>query len=129
VTPSRFLRPPARSELTLTEDHILSVLMVRRARTRIFGKNLFSDPAWDILLVLYAAKLAKRTLKLTELTNVLDTPSSTVARWVATLKDRGLIVAVVSESGAQQSELGLSSVGATRMERLAHQWASAFVAI
>lgn len=129
MTPDRFLFPPAASELTLSEDHILSVLMVRRARTRIFGENLFSDPAWDILLVLYAAKLAKRNLQLTELTKVLEAPASTVARWVATLRDRGLVVSVVSTSDTRQLELCLSSVGAERMESLAQQWASAFVAI
>lgn len=129
MPPNRFLFPPATSGLTVSEDHILSVLMVRRARARVFGENLFSDPAWDILLVLYAAKLAKRNLQLTELTKVLETPNSTVVRWVDTLKDRGLVVAIVSTSNPQQLELCLSSVGARRMESLAQQWASAFVAI
>ena len=38
--------------VTLTEDHIVSILGVRRARADILGQSLFSDPAWDILLEL-----------------------------------------------------------------------------
>jgi hypothetical protein len=77
--------------LTLTEDHIQSVLSVRRARARIFGENLFSDPAWDMILELYAANLSGRSLPLRELAVTTETPVSTTARWASILEEIGLI--------------------------------------
>jgi DNA-binding IclR family transcriptional regulator len=74
----------------VTEDQIESILQVRRKRGEIFGEGLFSDPAWDILLELFAAELGKRKLGLPDLAHIA--PRSTVARWVAKLEEMRLVV-------------------------------------
>lgn len=113
--------------VALTEDHVHSVLLVRRARDDVFGENLFSDPAWDILLELFGAKLAGRRVTTSELAQAIEVPLSTTLRWIAALHERGLI-----ESDAVAnvtSAVALSGGAASRMEHLASRWASAFSAI
>ena len=74
----------------VTEEQIRSILRVRRERSAIFGEGLFSEPAWDILLELFAAHLGNRTIGLGDLTRIA--PESTLARWVSALEERGLVI-------------------------------------
>ena len=73
----------------LTEDKVKSILEIRRGRARLFGEGLFSDPAWDILLELLAAKLGRRRVALADLDAIA--PQSVLARWVAELEERQLV--------------------------------------
>lgn len=73
-----------------TRDLVASVLEIRKNRSEVFGSDLFSDPAWDILLELFAAELTKRKVKLADLNSIAAL--STVARWLAALEQRGLII-------------------------------------
>lgn len=126
----RFLFPnKLQRSLKLTEDHILSVLQMRRARDAIFGEQLFSDPAWDILLELYAAKLGGRTMTSSQLAMAIGVPDSTSGRWITALRNRRLITSAVDESRPPQVYISLTTEGASRMEHLANHWGSAFVAI
>jgi len=74
----------------LTEKQVRWLLDLRRERAELFGDGLFEEPAWDILLELLAAELAGRRLTLEDLAR--NAPKSTVARWVAALEERRLVV-------------------------------------
>lgn len=115
--------------LELTEDHILSLLAVRRARDTVFGGDLFSDPAWDILLELYAANLTGRVVSLTDLTTAIGAPAPTVARWVAALTERGLVESNLDSLSLPKLQIRLSAEGTRKMKGLTDQWGSAFVSI
>lgn len=116
-----------RRPLTLTEDHILSILFVRRARRTVLGEDLFSDPAWDILLELYAARLGRRRMSLSDLSRAIETPPSTTRRWVATLEERRLISS--ASDPTDPARVKLSAEGVSKMEHLADHWGSAFLSI
>lgn len=119
---------PSYRSVTITEDHITSLIMARRGRDAIFGKDLFSDPAWDILLELYGAYLAHRETFMSELASSIGAPPSTMTRWVSTLQTHGFVTCdEISESG--RVRIGLTTEGSTRMKRLIDQWRSAFVTI
>lgn len=122
------LREKLTQPVSLTEDHIRSVLLVRRARRDILGDNLFSDPAWDILLELYAAKLGGRQMSIAEVARAIETPASTTKRWVAALEERGLIASSI-EPAAQDVWIALTDEAADKVGRLADHWGSAFVSI
>jgi hypothetical protein len=92
------------------------ILRIRRARSQVLGEGLFSDPAWDILLQLYAAKLRRQTLALEDVTT--DVPGSTLARWVAVLAGRGLIRCDVDPGAQPALRLALSESGELKMSRL-----------
>lgn len=122
-------RKTLRQPLRLTEDHILSVLLVRRARGAVLGKSLFSEPAWDILLELYAAKLGGRSMTLSDLARAIDTPESVAARWQAALEDHGLTRSTVDPANPCRIHISLTAEGSSKMEHLANHWGSAFVSI
>jgi DNA-binding MarR family transcriptional regulator len=54
----------------------------RQLRDRYFGKALFGEPAWDILLLLYIAEQSLGRLTATRLAEQIGTPLTTVVRWL-----------------------------------------------
>lgn len=92
------------------------ILWIRRERSELFGRGLFSDPAWDILLQLCAARHRGRRLTLDEIS--ADVPRSTLARWVAVLEQRGLVCREVDGGECAVTLLSLSPSGAFRMSEL-----------
>jgi DNA-binding MarR family transcriptional regulator len=74
-----------------TEADVRAILWARRQREFVFGKDLFADPAWDILLELYAAELGQRRVPTSELAVAAGIPLTTALRWVNKLETEGLI--------------------------------------
>jgi DNA-binding MarR family transcriptional regulator len=114
--------------LSLTEDHIRSVLLVRRARSDILGKRLFSDPAWDILLELYSAKLGGREMSFADLVRAIETPPSIAKRWIAALEEHALVQSRIDPATNLEC-ICLTEKAADKIQRLADRWGSAFVSI
>lgn len=103
-------------ERAATEELITSIMRLRRERGRHFGSDLFGDPAWDILLELFAAKLSGRKLRLADLE--LHVPKSTVARWAVVLEERGLISCRFDCRDSARMDVELSSAGEAKMAEL-----------
>jgi hypothetical protein len=97
----------------MTEDQIASILQARRRRSKIFGEGLFSDPAWDILLELFAAWLGNRRVELSDLASIA--PGSTLARWVAVLQERELVVCELDALCPDRFWISLSRECAAKM--------------
>lgn len=74
-----------------TETEVRTVLAARRTREDIIGHELFADPAWDILLYLYAASLRQCRVTVSELTLASAVPQTTGLRWISKLDHVGLI--------------------------------------
>lgn len=106
-----------------------SLLLLRRARGTILGENLFSDPAWDILLELYAAHLGRRSMSLSELTQTIETPRTTTARWISELDNRGLVSSKIDPDNPARLQVQLTPEGVLKLERLGNHWISAFLSI
>src|SRR4051812_23053389 len=51
--------PAEQSGASHTAERVRTILRARRLRDRFFEAQLFADPAWDILLELYAAELGR----------------------------------------------------------------------
>ncbi|HUD95726.1 ArsR family transcriptional regulator [Sphingobium sp.] len=66
-------------------------LEARRSRATLFGQNLFSDPAWDILLLLYQGELEGKALTLEQLSEKSRLSLSAVVGQVGTMERRGLL--------------------------------------
>jgi DNA-binding MarR family transcriptional regulator len=114
---------------SISEDHVLSILAMRRARDVIFGPGLFSDPGWDILLELYAAELGGRRLSLAEIARAIDTPQSTTARWIVELEKRGLVTTADDPANGLRVFAALSPDGRCRMKQLTDSWTCGFMSI
>lgn len=63
------------------------VMTARKARSKLFPRSMFSEPAWDILLLLYRDEEAS----LADLARSADTPRSTAGRWIDFLEADGLV--------------------------------------
>lgn len=63
----------------------------RRRRKRFFPPELFGEPAWDLLLDLFIARLHNKRVSVTSACYAADVPSTTALRWLGILADRNLI--------------------------------------
>jgi DNA-binding MarR family transcriptional regulator len=84
-------QPPVRHSHSITEPQIRSLLKLRRNRASFFDADLFADPAWDMLLELYAAELGQRRITITSLCGAAAVPGTTALRWIGNLEARQLI--------------------------------------
>lgn len=123
---SLLLPKSRRPRFEATEDHILSILIARRERDAVFGPNLFSEPSWDALLELYAARLGNRKVSLGDLSRAIDTPASTTARWVAVLEERKLVAMESDTLVSGRRWVSLTDDGASKIKQLADHWGAAF---
>jgi DNA-binding MarR family transcriptional regulator len=113
----------------MTEDHVVSILILRRAREEAFGSSLFAEPAWDVLLELYAAALGGRRMSLRDIAQAIKIPESSAARWVEALVDHGLVSSHADPDQLAVPWLTLTERGALQMQQLADRWRSAFLSI
>jgi DNA-binding MarR family transcriptional regulator len=92
--------------------HIARREMSRRAlRAEMFGQNLFSDPAWEMLLLLFSVLPEQRRLRMAEFSRGLGIPGTTVLRWLGILEERGLIERSSDPFDARLVMVGLTERG------------------
>ncbi|SBV34248.1 conserved protein of unknown function [uncultured Sphingopyxis sp.] len=68
------------------------MLRQRRMREQFFPADLFADPAWDMLLDLYAARLERQPVSVSSLCIAAAVPATTALRWIKTMTEAGLFV-------------------------------------
>jgi DNA-binding MarR family transcriptional regulator len=107
------LRRPTRSQLARLAYHIHKA---RLERDRVFNEELFGEPAWDILLVLYCLPPRGEVLTVTSLSLAANVPSTTGIRWQRTLEAEGLIKRGPHVLDKRQWLVGLSQRGRLLME-------------
>jgi DNA-binding MarR family transcriptional regulator len=86
----RLRRVPALADATAAE-RVEAILKARRLRGRFFDSQLFADPAWDMLLELYAADLKGVRISVTQLCIGAAVPPTTALRWMRSLEQQGLL--------------------------------------
>lgn len=78
-----------------SQDQFISraraVLHTRRIRTKHFNRSMFGEPAWDILLLLYLAESVEARHTVSQLAAAVETPLTTVLRWIGFLEDEQLV--------------------------------------
>lgn len=68
------------------------MLRQRRVREQYFPADLFADPAWDMLLDLYAARLERQPVSVSSLCIAAAVPATTALRWIKTMTDADIFV-------------------------------------
>lgn len=91
------------------------LLMARRLREEVLGAELFSDPAWDILLDVYAAEGKGKKIQISSLAPVNGVPSSTARRWAHKLIELGLLERERDERDGRLSYIRLAQLGRERI--------------
>lgn len=83
-------------------------LKARRLREEVFGADMFSDPAWDILLDLYAADAKGERVQITSLSVAARVPHSTAIRWARIMTRAGLLIRERDPKDGRRIHISLS---------------------
>jgi hypothetical protein len=93
-----------------------ALYMGRRMRDRLFPRNVFSEPAWDILLALFLAPRSDNGIKIEPVLTECEIPRETGLRYVALLEQQGLVDAQPT-AGGDAKLVALSQVGMRLMKQ------------
>lgn len=86
-------------------------LHVRRTREAVFGKGLFSEPAWDMLLELFVARIEGRRVTVKSACVASGVPQTTALRHLALLVSRGLIERRRHPADSRSTHVALTEEG------------------
>lgn len=92
------------------------VIAARAARRQFFGSDLFADPAWDILLELYALESEQRRTSVSKLCIAAAVPPTTALRWIDRLHTDGLIVRSADHLDGRRVWVSISPSGLNAMK-------------
>jgi DNA-binding MarR family transcriptional regulator len=120
--PTRWHEPAA--VMAVKAQQVRSTIKSRRLREDVFGENLFGEPAWDMLLDLYASHLEQKRVSVSSLQIASAVPGTTALRWMTRLESKGLILRHADPFDARRVFVELSADGLQLMERFwARMWA------
>jgi DNA-binding MarR family transcriptional regulator len=105
------------ADQSITAREIRQLLKARRARAAFFGADLFADPAWDILLFTYAARLEQQRVSIGAVCESAAVPSTTALRWINKLEQDGWVSRSDDPLDGRRAWIELSADGLERMER------------
>lgn len=100
---------------TVTAQRVCAILRWRRQRDLFFEPGLFADPAWDILLELYAAELGDYPMAVTSLCIGAAVPITTALRWIRLLEQKGIVTRTPDPRDGRRILVRLSQKGSTAM--------------
>jgi len=92
-----------------------SEIRARAARAQFFKASLFSDPAWDILLELFAAEQEGRRVSISAAGLTAEIPLTTALRWIAALEREELVDRAGDPTDARRTFLKLTDKGLRAM--------------
>lgn len=96
---------------------VRKAIRARRLRSRPFPDVLFEDPAWDMLLDLYAAHLERAQVSVSSLCIASAVPPSTALRWISKMTEDGLFVREPDPFDRRRAFMALSEAALDRMNR------------
>lgn len=97
------------------------VINARAQRRKIFDSELFADPAWDMLLELYALECEGRRISVSKLSLAAGVPCTTTLRWLDKLESESLVVRVADPLDGRRMWVGLSDLGFEKMRAYTQQ--------
>jgi DNA-binding MarR family transcriptional regulator len=108
-------RSPAEREPALSRL-VQEVLRSRRRREKTFGIQMFGEPAWDLLLELFAAESTGQRLSVVDACHATAVPASTAMRWIETLEKLSWVRRVGHPSDPRRSWLFLTERASITIE-------------
>lgn len=96
-------------------DAVRKAIQVRRLRYKFFDKELFADPAWDMLLELYQAEIAQHRVTVSSLCTASGVPITTALRWIKAMTEADLFRRHADPHDARRFFVELSPMAAAGM--------------
>jgi len=97
-------------------EHANAVLEQRRLRRQFLPGELFHEPAWDMLLALFASRDDRMPMNIKALVSMSDAPVTTSQRWIEHLHKLKLIDRVTDPTDRRRVEISLSYTGDQQMK-------------
>lgn len=111
--PLAYGAPPA---IDVDPAEIRRAIRARRMRDDAFGiGGLFEDPAWDMLLDLFAAELERQRVSVSSLCIAAAVAPTTALRWIGKLVDAGLLERRPDDFDRRRAFLSLTARASTAM--------------
>jgi len=95
---------------------------LRRRRDTMFGRSIFADPAWDLLLDLFAAEAENRTVSISSACIAASVPSTTALRCIRRLESEGMVERLPDADDRRRSYLRLAPM----THEMVASWLSAY---
>lgn len=101
---------------------VSQIVHARRTRCDFFAPEIFSDPAWDMLLVLFQAKVQGEVMAPYHLAQAAGSPLSASLRWIDILERAGLVHSTCDPSSREIKTVELASRGWSAMIQWSQRW-------
>lgn len=113
---------PALKDETALLQRATRLLALRRKRESTFCNDIFGEPAWDILLDLFRARLRNETVCISSACIAASVPQTTALRWVQVLCEKNYVSRRPDPDDARRSLLTLNDEGFEQMKALLAQF-------
>ena len=117
VAGPRSFEPEERTIQRQRAKAVRRMLRQRRMREQYFPADLFADPAWDMLLDLYAARLERQPVSVSSLCIAAAVPATTALRWIKTMTDAGLFLREADPHDGRRIFIGLAEAAFDALAR------------
>lgn len=108
---------PDAPEMEIEPAEVRATIRARRLRDQFFDSGLFADPAWDMLLDLFAAQLEHARVSVSSLCIAAAVPPTTALRWITTMREAGLFERHDDPFDRRRAYVGLSETARLAMQR------------
>lgn len=108
---------------------VRQVIAARAARRQFFAGDLFADPAWDIMLELYALECEQLRTSVSKLCIAAGVPATTALRWIDKLQSEGLITRSADPLDARRVWVSISTDGLQAMNSYLQELAPAHLSL
>ena len=88
----------------------------RRHREHFFPPEIFADPAWDMLLDLYAAHYEGQVVTVSSLCIAGSVPTTTALRWVKVMRDQGWFIRTKDHEDGRRFFIHLSDRAISQLD-------------
>ncbi|UZK68991.1 MarR family transcriptional regulator [Sphingomonas sp. S1-29] len=108
--------PAANGDAEIDSSEIRAAIRARRMREQFFERELFADPAWDMLLDLFAARLDRSRVSVSSLCIAAAVPPTTALRWIGTMREAGLFERQDDPFDRRRAFIGLTAKAVAGMQ-------------
>lgn len=108
---------PAAPAIVTDPVEVRDVIRARRMRAAYLPAELFADPAWDMLLDLFAAELEHRRVSVSSLCIAAAVPGTTALRWIGSMVETKLFERYADPHDRRRAFISLSGTAREGMQR------------
>lgn len=92
------------------------IFSARRLRAQVFGKAMFGETGWDLLLALYIDGRRSGRTSVSSLIRLSEAPQTTVLRWLDYLESRGWVDRDREQTNRKQATVDITQQGRAALD-------------